>query len=122
MVAVAQMINVTKLADRKTGQSIFTVGGFTQNQSDALKDGEHIIMTGENGSLAMVVSGHDANNFGEVKFRISHPSSLNLDFGTKFYKNPSHASVTLASDEFEYFVDEQELYYVTVNFDLDSFK
>jgi hypothetical protein len=116
------MVNVTKLADRQTGQSIFTVGGFTQNQSDALKDGEHIIMTGENGSLAMVVSGHDANNFGEVKFRISHPSNLNLDFGTKFYKNPSHASVTLASDEFEYFVDEQELYYVTVNFDLDNFK
>lgn len=116
------MVNVTRLADRKTGQSIFTVGGFAQNEANALVDGEHIIMIGENGSLAMVVSGHDANNFGEVKFRISHPSNINLDFGTKFFKNPSHASVTLAQDEFEYFVDEQELYYVTVNFDLDNFK
>lgn len=116
------MVNVTKLADRIAGQSIFTVGGFAQNEANALVDGEHIIMIGENGSLAMVVSGHDANNFGEVKFRISHPSSINLDFGTKFFKNPTHASVTLASDEFEYFVDEQELYYVTVNFDLDNFK
>ena len=117
-----EFINVTRLADQLDGQSVFTVGGFTQNQSDALKDGEHIIIFNPNGNLAMVVSGHDANNFGEVKFRISHPTSTKLGFGTKFYKNPSHAQVTLSQDEFEYNVDEQELYYVTVNFDLDQFK
>jgi hypothetical protein len=117
-----QMVNVTKLADRSSSQSIFTVGGFSQNETDALKDGEHIIIGGPNGNLAMVVSGQDANNFGEVKFRISHPTSSQQGFGQLFFKNPSHAVVTLASDEFEYFVDEQELYYVTVNFDLDEFK
>jgi len=118
----SEFINVTKLADQLVGQSVFTVGGFEQNQTDALKDGEHFIIFNDNGNLAMVVSGHDANNFGEVKFRISHPTNTQLDFGTKFYKNPSHAIVTLAQDEFEYNVDEQELYYVTVNFDLDQFK
>ena len=117
-----EFINVTKLADQLDGQSIFTVGGFEQNETDALKDGEHFIIFNDNGNLAMVVSGHDANNFGEVKFRISHPTSTKLGFGTKFFKNPSHAIVTLAQDEFEYNVDEQELYYVTVNFDLDQFK
>jgi hypothetical protein len=117
-----QMVNVTLEADRSSGQSIFTVGGFSQNETDALKDGEHIIIGGPNGNLAMVVSGQDANNFGEVKFRISHPTSSQQGFGQLFFKNPSHAVVTLASDEFEYFVDEQELYYVTVNFDLDEFK
>jgi len=120
--AGTEIVNVTKLADRSSGQSIFTVGGFSQNESDALLDGEHIIMFNPNGSLAMVVSGHDANNFGEVKFRISHPTSQQLGFGDKFYKNPTHAPVTLSQDEFEYNVDEQGLYYVTVNFDLDEFK
>lgn len=117
-----EMVNVTKLADRSPSQSIFTVGGFTQNQSDALKDGEHILMGNNNGNLVMVVSGQDANNFGEVKFRISHPTNSQQGFGQKFYKNPIHAIVTLGADDFEYFVDEQELYYVTVNFDLDTFK
>jgi len=121
--AGTEIINVTKLADRSAGQSIFTVGGFSQNESDALLDGEHIILgNNPNGNLAMVVSGHDANNFGEVKFRISHPTSQQAGFGTKFYKNPTHAPVTLSADEFEYNVDEQGLYYVTVNFDLDEFK
>jgi hypothetical protein len=42
--------------------------------------------------------------------------------GNFLYKNPFHAVVTLADDNFNYSVDQNNYYYVTVMFDLDNWK
>lgn len=105
------------------GNSLVTFGGFSQDEADAFHDGEHVIYgSNQNGNLKSVITENDANIYGEVKVRFSHPSNSALSFGQKCFKNPIHAIVTLAADEFEYTVDVDGFYYVNVSFDLDGWK
>ena len=68
------------------------------------------------------LSSTSSNIFGEAKIRTPWPFRTAQTAGQKIYKNPTHATVTLASDNFEYQVDVNNYYYVSVAFDLDSWK
>ena len=105
------------------GDTTLLVEGFSSNETDAFKRGEVFIDgKNENGYLHTSLSGTDSNIFGEAKIRTPWPFRTSVVAGEKIYKNPSHAVVTLGSDNFEYSVDVNNYYYVSVAFDLDSWK
>lgn len=108
--------------DVAVGGRILTLGGLAT--TDTLRNGEVIILSqdGLNGDLATIVSGNTPNAFGEVKVRLSHAVTSASTFGHFMFRNPSHATVTLGEDAFEYSVDTANKYYITVKFDLDEFK
>ena len=68
------------------------------------------------------LSGTDSNVYGEAKIRTPWPFRTAQVAGTQIHKNPEHAIVTFASDNFEYQVDVNNYYFVSVAFDLDSWK
>ena len=105
------------------GDTTLLVEGFNSNESTVFVQGEVFIDgENENGYLHTALSGTDANVFGEAKIRTPWPFRTANAAGNKIYKNPAHAVVTLASDDFEYQVDVNNYYYVSVSFDLDSWK
>jgi len=117
--SIATQINTSNAA----GSSVTTFGGFETNEVDAFHDGEHVIFgSNTNGNLRSIITEQDANIYGEVKVRFSHPATSTTAFGQLCYKNPVHAIVTLAGDEFEYSIDEFGYYLVNVSMDLDGFK
>ena len=105
------------------GDTTMLVEGFSSNEADAFNQGEVFIeYENENGHLHTSLSGTDSNIFGEAKIRTTWPFRTALSPGNKVYKNPHHAIVTLASDDFEYQVDVNNMYYMSVSFDLDNWK
>ena len=80
-------------------------------------DGEN-----ENGNLHTALNTVDSNIYGEAKIRTPWPMRKAQTAGQIIYKHPSHAVVTLAEDNFNYSVDQNNYYYVTVMFDLDNWK
>jgi hypothetical protein len=109
--------------DITAGDTTMLVEGFSSNEADAFKRGEVFIDgNNANGYLHTSLSGTSSNIFGEAKIRTPWPFRSDQLAGQKVYKNPSHAVVTLASDNFEYQVDVNNYYYVSVAFDLDNWK
>ena len=109
--------------DITPGDTTMLVEGFSSNEADAFKRGEVFIDgNNENGFLHTSLSGTSSNIFGEAKIRTPWPFRTTQTAGNKIYKNPSHAVVTLADDNFEYQVDVNNYYYVSVAFDLDNWK
>ena len=105
------------------GDTTMLVEGFASNESDAFIRGEVFIDgENENGNLHTSLSETDSNIFGEAKIRTPWPFRQYNGPGTKVYKNPFHAVVTLADDNFEYSVDTNGYYFVSVAFDLDGWK
>ena len=105
------------------GDTTLLVEGFSSNEADAFKRGEVFIDgENENGNLHTSLSGTSSNIFGEAKIRTPWPFRTAQLAGTQIHKNPEHAIVTLASDNFEYQVDVNNYYFVSVAFDLDSWK
>jgi hypothetical protein len=105
------------------GNTLALFEGFSSNESNVFMQGEVFIDgENENGNLHTSLSSTSSNIFGEAKIRTPWPFRTAQVAGTKIYKNPAHAIVTLASDNFEYQVDVNNYYYVSVAFDLDSWK
>ncbi len=106
------------------GDTTLLVEGFSGFEADAFKRGEVFIGGGgnHNGYLHTSLSGTDANVYGEAKIRTPWPFRTSISAGSNVYKDPSHAVVTLANDNFEYQVDVNNYYYVSVAFDLDQWK
>ena len=105
------------------GDTTLLVEGFNSNESEVFKRGEVFIDgENENGYLHTSLSGTDANVYGEAKIRTPWPFRTANAAGEKIYKNPAHCVVTLADDNFEYQVDVNNYYFVSVAFDLDSWK
>ena len=105
------------------GDTTMLVEGFNSNESDVFKRGEVFIDgENENGFLHTSLSSTDANVYGEAKIRTPWPFRTSTAAGEKIYKDPVHAVVTLADDNFEYQVDANNYYYVSVAFDLDNWK
>ena len=105
------------------GNTLALFEGFSSNESNVFMQGEVFIDgENENGNLHTSLSGTSSNIFGEAKIRTPWPFRTAVSAGEKIYKNPAHAVVTLASDNFEYQVDVNNYYYVSVAFDLDSWK
>ena len=105
------------------GDTTLLVEGFNSNESNVFKRGEVFIGSkNENGSLHTSLSSTDANVFGEAKIRTPWPFREAKSAGSEIDKDPFWAIVTLGSDNFEYTVDVNNYYYVSVAFDLDSWK
>lgn len=97
--------------------------GFASDEANAFITGEVFIDgNNENGFLHTSLSGTAANVFGEAKIRTTWPFRSPQGVGQFVYKDPQHAVVTLNSDDFSYRVDTAGYYYVSVAFDLDSWK
>lgn len=104
------------------GDTLLTVDGFLSNvgafeRGEVFIDGEN-----ENGNLHTALNTVDSNIYGEAKIRTPWPMRKAQTAGQKIYKHPAHAVVTLAEDNFNYSVDQNNYYYVTVMFDLDNWK
>ncbi len=106
-----------------SGDTTLLVEGFNSNEANAFQRGEVFIDgANENGFLHTSLSGTDANIYGEAKIRTPWPFRTSVPAGEKVYKDPWYAVVTLGSDNFEYQVDVNNYYYVSVAFDLDNWK
>jgi hypothetical protein len=106
------------------GDTTMLVEGFSSNEANAYVRGEVFIAGAgnHNGYLHTSLSSTDANIFGEAKIRTPWPFRTDQIAGSNTYKNPYHCTVTLADDNFEYQVDVDNYYYVSVAFDLDAWK
>ena len=105
------------------GDTTLLAEGFSSSQANAFKRGEVFIDgENENGNLHTALNTVTSNVYGEAKIRMPWPVRKAQSVGQKIYKHPSHAVVTLADDNFNYSVDQNNYYYVTVMFDLDNWK
>jgi hypothetical protein len=111
--------------DVSAGDKVVLVEGLRSFEPNAFVEGEVIYNVNENnqnGNLVTVVTGTDANVFGEAKIRLAYPLRQDEGSGSKLYKHPESCIVTLSEDDFQYSVDYNSLYYLTVSFDLDGWK
>lgn len=114
---VALRYSVTK------GDNYLTLEGYQANQTDAVLPGEFMVLGGSaDGGLIQTVSGDDSNVFGEIKFRTAVGAKYDADAGSRMYKNPAHAIVTMAEDTLEYSIGTDQLYRFSVRFDWDQWK
>tara|TARA_X000001382_G_scaffold22207_2_gene13499 strand:- start:2985 stop:6389 length:3405 start_codon:yes stop_codon:yes gene_type:complete len=105
------------------GDTTLLAEGFTSSQANAFTRGEVFIDgENENGNLHTALNTVTSNVYGEAKIRMPWPVRQPMSAGQKIYKHPSHAVVSLADDNFNYSVDQNNYYYVTVMFDLDRWK
>ena len=111
------------LSQADAGDSTLLLEGFPSFQNKAMTIGEVFIDgTNENGNLHTSINQADANAYGEAKVRMPYPLRGGQSAGQFIYKNPYHAVVTLADDNFSYSIDQNGYYYVSVQFDLDGWK
>jgi hypothetical protein len=95
--------------------------GLTASDPEAFRQGEVFIANAnENGSLNTAIGAAASNVFGEAKVRMPYGLRSNLAQSALVYKNPEWAIVTLNSNAFEYSVDANNYYTVSVAFDLDQ--
>ena len=105
------------------GDTLALFEGFSSNEPNAFMQGEVFIDgQNENGYLHTALSGTASNIFGEAKIRTPWPYRNAQPAGQFIYKDPAHAVVTLADDNFTWSVDVNNYYYVSVSFDLDAWK
>jgi len=105
------------------GDTVLFFEGLTSNDPNAFASGE--VFKGnanENGHLYTTVGAAASNVFGEAKIRMPWPLQAPMTQTTLVYKNPEDCVVTLNSDSFEYSVDVNNYYTVSVTFDLDNWK
>ena len=103
------------------GFYVLHLEGLTASDPEAFREGEVFIAgENENGSLHTAIGAAASNVFGEAKVRMTYPLRSNLAQTAKVDKNPEWAIVTLNSDAFEYSVDVNNYYTVSVAFDLDQ--
>ena len=116
--------NLVRFKDAvSTGDRLALIEGFASNQSNAFLQGEVIVNgANENGFLHTVLNQVDSNVYGEAKIRTPWPFRSAASVGQILNKNPNRCVVTLNSDNFEYSVDTNGYYYVSVAFDLDNWK
>ena len=117
--------NVLFRNDYDAGSKIVMFEGFDSFEQNAFKKGEVFFtntIDNQNGSLVTVVNDVDANAFGEAKVRLAYPLRQDAVAGAEIEKRPEFAVVTLSSNDFNYAVDYNGLYYLTVSFDLDGWK
>jgi len=105
------------------GTTTVLLEGFDSDASNVFLQGEVFVDgANENGNLHTCLNDVDSNIFGEAKIRLAYPLRGSSTAGQKLYKNPYHAVVTLANDNFSYSVGSNGFYNVSVQFDLDGWK
>jgi hypothetical protein len=103
------------------GSLLLKLEGLTASDSEAFREGEVFIANANNNaSLHTAIGAAASNAYGEAMVRMPYPLHTNLNQAEIVDKDPEYAIVTLNSDAFEYSVDVNNYYYVTVTFDLDQ--
>lgn len=103
------------------GFTLLQLEGLTASDSEAFREGEVFVAnTNQNASFHTAIGAAASNAYGEAMVRMPYPLQTNLNQGEIVDKNPEYAIVTLNSDAFEYSIDVNNYYYVTVTFDLDE--
>lgn len=103
------------------GSLLLKLEGLTASDSEAFREGEVFIANANNNaSLHTAIGAAASNAYGEAMVRMPYPLHSNLNQADIVDKDPEYAIVTLNSDAFEYSVDVNNYYYVTVTFDLDQ--
>jgi hypothetical protein len=103
------------------GQKRLDLDGFGSNDIHAFEKGEVFTASAnENGNLHTSISDATSNVFGEISINLPQPLRTELTQATVINKDPEFAVVTLNSDQFEYSIDVNNYYVVTVAFDLDN--
>jgi hypothetical protein len=103
------------------GFTLLQLEGLTASDPEAFREGEVFVAnTNQNASFHTAIGAAASNAYGEAMVRMPYPLQTNLNQGEIVDKNPEYAIVTLNSDAFEYSVDVNNYYYVTVTFDLDE--
>jgi hypothetical protein len=120
MATGSSLSGITTLAT-DIGYSVLSLEGLTASDPEAFREGEVFISSeNENGNLHTAIGAAASNVYGEAKVRMPWPLRTSVLQSDLVYKNPANCVVTLNSDNFEYTVDVNNYYYVTVAFDLDS--
>ena len=101
------------------------VEGFDSWQQNVLPKGS-VFTTEKNDrngyANTQIAPGGNANAYGEALIRPAWSMGSLINGGDILFINPSHITVTMAENGFEYTVDRNELYYFSVTFDLDEWK
>ncbi len=105
------------------GDAVLFLEGLTASDSEAFRQGEVFLSSeNENGKLHTSIGAAASNAFGEAKVRMPWPLRAPVAQSELVNKNPANCVVTLNSDQFEYSVDVNNYYTVSVAFDLDNWK
>lgn len=75
-----------------------------------------------NGNINTIISTANANVFGEAKVRLAYPIKTAQDRGDSWTTAPDNIVVTLNENEFLYTTGLDNLYYLSVVFELDEWK
>ena len=115
--------NKLKLKDNvSAGDLVILLEGLAVG--DTLSTGDTI--AGEdgncNGNINTIISTANANVFGEAKVRLAYPIKTAQDRGDSWTTSPDNIVVTLNENEFLYTTGLDNLYYLTVVFELDEWK
>ena len=120
MATGSSLSGITTLAT-DIGYSVLSLEGLTASDPEAFREGEVFLSSeNENGKLHTAIGAAASNAYGEAKVRMPWPLRTAVTQSELVNKNPANCVVTLNNDNFEYTVDVNNYYYVTVAFDLDS--
>lgn len=123
MITDPNSFEASAITSATSGSRLLFLEGLPSNEPYSFAAGEVFIgPENENGQLHTSIGDAASNAFGEAKVRLPWPIQDPMSIGQKVYKNPAWASVTLNSDNFEYSVDVNNYYTLTVAFDLDNWK
>lgn len=123
MITDPNSFEASAITSATSGSRLLFLEGLPSNEPYSFAAGEVFIgPENENGQLHTSIGDAASNAFGEAKVRLPWPIQEPMSIGEKVYKNPGWASVTLNSDNFEYSVDVNNYYTLTVAFDLDNWK
>jgi len=105
------------------GNNIILAEGFQSNLSNAIAQGELLIMGDlKHGDIKTAGSSTDANIYGEAKFRIATPLHTNKLVGDTIFSDPEHIIVSLDTDTVEVARDTAGFYYLSLSFTADEWK
>jgi len=114
--------NLKLKEDADAGDLVILLEGLAVG--DTLNTGDTI--AGEdgncNGNINTIISTANANVFGEAKVRLAYPIKTDQDTGDSWTTAPDNIVVTLGENEFLYTTGIDNLYYLTVVFELDEWK
>jgi hypothetical protein len=123
MITDPNSFEASAISGSPVGSRVLFLEGLPANEPFSFAAGEVFIgPKNQNGALHTSIGDAASNAFGETKVRLPWPLNEEIFNGNKVYKNPAWAVVTLNSDNFEYSVDVNGYYNVTVAFDLDDWK
>lgn len=104
------------------GDQSIDVSGLPVSTTAAVKKGEIIEIPNRNGAVNLVLADTDSDSSGNATLRIAYPATETVADTTVLDRKLQQVVVTLAENGFQYNLDENGFYLVSVSFDLDEWK